>query len=426
MNLSEMTKEQLISFKNETQALYNDYRSQGLCLNMSRGNPCKEQLELSVDMLDVFDDGDFVSENGIDVRNYGMLDGIPEAKKLFSDMIGVDSDEVIIFGNSSLNAMFWAVQTAFNKGVLGSTPWSKLDKVKFLCPVPGYDRHFKVTEFFGVEMINIPMTAEGPDMDMIEKLTAEDDSIKGIWCVPQYSNPDGISYSDETVRRFAALKPKAKDFRIFWDNAYCIHHLIDKPKYILNILDEAKKLGNENIVYIFGSTSKITFPGAGVAVMGASKENVEELKKYLGISIISYDKMNQLRHVKFFGSFENMKDHMKKHKEIIAPKFKLVFERLEKEIAPLGIGEWTEPEGGYFVSFNALNGCAKRIVKLCSEAGVTLTGAGATFPYGVDPQDRNIRIAPTYPSLEDLGKALEIFVTSVKLASAEKLIAEKK
>ena len=426
MNLSEMTKEQLISFKNETQALYNDYRSQGLCLNMSRGNPCKEQLELSVDMLDVFDDGDFVSENGIDVRNYGMLDGIPEAKKLFSDMIGVDSDEVIIFGNSSLNAMFWAVQTAFNKGVLGSTPWSKLDKVKFLCPVPGYDRHFKVTEFFGVEMINIPMTAEGPDMDMIEKLTAEDDSIKGIWCVPQYSNPDGISYSDETVRRFAALKPKAKDFRIFWDNAYCIHHLIDKPKYILNILDEAKKLGNENIVYIFGSTSKITFPGAGVAVMGASKENVEELKRYLGISIISYDKMNQLRHVKFFGSFENMKDHMKKHKEIIAPKFKLVFERLEKEIAPLGIGEWTEPEGGYFVSFNALNGCAKRIVKLCSEAGVTLTGAGATFPYGVDPQDRNIRIAPTYPSLEDLGKALEIFVTSVKLASAEKLIAEKK
>ena len=426
MTLSEMNKEQLSAFQQETLARYNDFKAQGLCLNMSRGNPCKEQLELSVDMLDVFNDGNFMSENGIDVRNYGLLDGIPEAKKLFSDMIGVGEDEVIIFGNSSLNAMYWAIQTAFNKGVLGSTPWSKLDKVKFLCPVPGYDRHFKVTEFFGVEMINIPMTATGPDMDMIEKLVSEDEAIKGIWCVPQYSNPDGISYSDETVKRFAALKPKAKDFRIFWDNAYCIHHLTENPKCILNILEEAKKVGNENIVYIFGSTSKVTFPGAGVAVMGASKENVEALKKFLGISIISYDKMNQLRHVKFFGTFENMTEHMKKHMHIIAPKFKLVLDVLNKEIAPLGIGEWTEPKGGYFVSFNALDGCAKRIVKLCSEAGVTLTGAGATFPYGVDPRDRNIRIAPTYPSIEDLAKALEIFVTSVKLASAEKLLREAK
>ncbi|MBP3243238.1 MAG: aminotransferase class I/II-fold pyridoxal phosphate-dependent enzyme [Ruminococcus sp.] len=426
MTLSEMNKEQLSAFQQETLARYNDFKAQGLCLNMSRGNPCKEQLELSVDMLDVFNDGDFMSENGIDVRNYGLLDGIPEAKKLFSDMIGVGEDEVIIFGNSSLNAMYWAIQTAFNKGVLGSTPWSKLDKVKFLCPVPGYDRHFKVTEFFGVEMINIPMTATGPDMDMIEKLVSEDEAIKGIWCVPQYSNPDGICYSDETVKRFAALKPKAKDFRIFWDNAYCIHHLTENPKCILNILEEAKKVGNENIVYIFGSTSKVTFPGAGVAVMGASKENVEALKKFLGISIISYDKMNQLRHVKFFGTFENMTEHMKKHMHIIAPKFKLVLDVLNKEIAPLGIGEWTEPKGGYFVSFNALDGCAKRIVKLCSEAGVTLTGAGATFPYGVDPRDRNIRIAPTYPSIEDLAKALEIFVTSVKLASAEKLLREAK
>lgn len=424
MNLSEMNREQLMVFKKETEALYNDFKAQGLSLNMSRGNPCKEQLELSVAMLDVFDDGDFVSENGVDVRNYGMLDGIPEAKKLFSDMIGVDEDEVIIFGNSSLNSMYWAVQTAFNKGILGSTPWSKLDKVKFLCPVPGYDRHFKVTEFFGIEMINVPMTATGPDMDMIEKLVAEDDSIKGIWCVPQYSNPDGISYSDETVKRFAALKPKAKDFRIFWDNAYCIHHLTDTPKLILNILEEAKKLGNENIVYIFGSTSKITFPGAGVAVMGASKQNVDELKKYLGISIISYDKMNQLRHVKFFGTFENMQEHMKKHKTIVAPKFQLVCEILDRDIKPLGIGEWTEPEGGYFVSFNALNGCAKRIVKLCNEAGVTLTGAGATFPYGVDPDDKNIRIAPTYPSMDDLRKAMELFVISVKLASVEKLLRE--
>lgn len=424
MNLSEMSKEQLISFKNETEALYNDFKAQGLCLNMSRGNPCKEQLDLSLDMLNVFDDGKFMSESGNDVRNYGLLDGIPEAKEFFSDMIGVNNDEIIIFGNSSLNAMYFAVQLAYNKGVLGGTPWSQSGKLKFLCPVPGYDRHFKVTEFFGFEMINIPMTPTGPDMDMIEKLVAEDDSIKGIWCVPQYSNPQGISYSDETVKRFAALKPAAKDFRIFWDNAYCIHHLTESPKPILNILDEAKKVGNEDIVYIFGSTSKITFPGAGVAVMGASKRNIDDLKKALGISIISYDKMNQFRHVKYFGTFANMCEHMKKHMKIIAPKFKLVCDVLSKEIAPLGIGSWTEPEGGYFISFDAMNGCAKRIVQLCSEAGVTLTGAGATFPYGIDPDDKNIRIAPTYPPIEDLAKALELFVICVKLASAEKMLSE--
>lgn len=424
MNLFQMNKNELEAFRNETKAQYDDFKALGLSLNMSRGNPCKEQLELSLGMLNVFDDGDFKSENGIDVRNYGMLDGIPEAKKFFADMIGVSEDEIIIFGNSSLNAMFWAVQTAFNKGILGCTPWSKLDKVKFLCPVPGYDRHFKVTEFFGVEMINIPMTPTGPDMDMIEKLVSEDDSIKGIWCVPQYSNPDGISYSDDTVKRFANLKPLAKDFRIFWDNAYCIHHLTENPKIILNILDEAKKVGNEDIVYIFGSTSKITFPGAGVAVMGASKKNIDELKKYLGISIISYDKMNQLRHVKFFKSFEGMCEHMKKHRDIIAPKFDLVCETLKNEIAPLGIGSWTVPEGGYFISFNSLNGCAKRIVQLCSEAGVTLTGAGATFPYGKDPDDKNIRLAPTYPSMDELKKAMELFTICVKLASAEKLLAE--
>lgn len=424
MNLFQMSKEELTGFKNEAEAQYNDFKAQGLCLNMSRGNPCKEQLELSVGMLDVFDDGNFMSENGTDVRNYGQLDGIPEAKKFFADMIGVSDDEVIIFGNSSLNAMFWAVQTAFNKGVLGEKPWSQLEKVKFLCPVPGYDRHFKVTEFFGVEMINIPMTATGPDMDMIEKLVSEDDSVKGIWCVPQYSNPDGISYSDETVKRFANLKPAAKDFRIFWDNAYCIHHLTENPTVILNILDEAKKAGNEDIVYIFGSTSKITFPGAGVAVMGASRKNIDELKKYLGISIISYDKMNQLRHVKFFGSFKGMCEHMKKHMAIIAPKFEYVCKALENEIAPLGIGSWTVPQGGYFISFNAPEGCAKRIVQLCAEAGVTLTGAGATFPYGKDPDDRNIRLAPTYPSMDELKKAMELFIICVKLASAEKLLAE--
>ncbi len=425
MNLSQMNKEQLTSFKNEVEALYNDFKAQGLCLNMSRGNPCKEQLELSVDMLKVFDDGRFESENGTDVRNYGQLDGIPEAKKFFSEMIRVAEDEIIVFGNSSLNAMYFSIQLAYNKGVLGEKPWSEYEKVKFLCPVPGYDRHFKVTEFFGIEMINIPMTSTGPDMDMIEELVSKDETIKGIWCVPQYSNPEGISYSDETVKRFAALKPAAKDFRIFWDNAYCIHHLTDSPKPILNILEEAKKVGNENIVYIFGSTSKVTFPGAGVAVMGASRENIESLKKALGISIIGYDKMNQLRHVKFFGTFKNMCDHMKKHMAIIAPKFNIVCDTLEEEIAPLGIGKWTKPEGGYFISFDAMSGCAKRIVQLCAEAGVTLTGAGATYPYGVDPEDKNIRIAPTFPPVEDLKKAMELFVICVKLASAEKLLAEK-
>ena len=419
-----MNKEQLLSFKAEAEAKYNDFKAQGLCLNMARGNPCPEQLELSTDMLKVFDDGNFTMENGGDVRNYGILDGIPEAKKLFSDMIGVNEDEIIIFGNSSLNAMYWSMQCAYNLGILGNKPWSECEKIKFLCPVPGYDRHFKVTELFGIEMINIPMTTTGPDMDMIEKLVAEDDSIKGIWCVPQYSNPDGVVYSDETVKRFAALRPKAPDFRIFWDNAYCVHHLTDKPTLILNILEEAKKVGNEDIVYIFGSTSKITFAGAGVAVMGGSRANIDELKKYLGISIISYDKMNQLRHVRFFGTFENMCEHMKKHAAIIAPKFNIVIETLKNELAPCGIGSWSEPQGGYFISFNSMNGCAKRIVSLCSEAGVTLTGAGATFPYGKDPDDKNIRLAPTYPSLDDLRKAAELFTVCVKLASAEKLLSE--
>ena len=424
MYLSDMNKEQLLSFKAEAEAKYNDFKAQGLCLNMARGNPCPEQLELSTDMLKVFDDGNFTMENGGDVRNYGIPDGIPEAKKLFSDMIGVNEDEIIIFGNSSLNAMYWSIQCAYNLGILGNKPWSECEKIKFLCPVPGYDRHFKVTELFGIEMINIPMTATGPDMDMIEKLVAEDDSIKGIWCVPQYSNPDGVVYSDETVKRFAALRPKAPDFRIFWDNAYCVHHLTDKPTLILNILEEAKKVGNEDIVYIFGSTSKITFAGAGVAVMGGSRANIDELKKYLGISIISYDKMNQLRHVRFFGTFENMCEHMKKHAAIIAPKFNIVIETLKNELAPCGIGSWSEPQGGYFISFNSMNDCAKRIVSLCSEAGVTLTGAGATFPYGKDPDDKNIRLAPTYPSLDDLRKAAELFTVCVKLASAEKFLSE--
>lgn len=422
MELMKMNKEQLLEFKRSTEAEYEDFKAQGLSLDMSRGKPSAEQLELSMDMINVLDGEVLKAENGFDCRNYGVLDGIPEAKRLLAPMLGVTPDEMIIFGNSSLNAMYWTIQVAYTHGVLGEKPWSKCEKVKFLCPVPGYDRHFKVTEFFGVEMINVPLTPEGPDMDMVEKLVSEDDSIKGIWCVPQYSNPDGISYSDETVKRFAALKPKAKDFRIFWDNAYCIHHLTDNPGYILNILEEAKKCGNENIVYMFASTSKITFPGAGVAFMGASTENIDSLKKMLGVSTIGYDKLNQLRHVKFFGTFEKLLEHMNKHKEILAPKFSAVIEMLDKEIAPLGIGSYISPNGGYFISFNSLPGCAKRIVELCKNGGVVLTGAGATYPYGKDPDDKNIRISPSFPTVEELTKAMELFVICVKLASAEKLL----
>lgn len=422
MELMKMNKEQLLEFKRSTEAEYEDFKAQGLSLDMSRGKPSAEQLELSMDMINVLDGEVLKAENGFDCRNYGVLDGIPEAKRLLAPMLGVTPDEMIIFGNSSLNAMYWTIQVAYTHGVLGEKPWSQCEKVKFLCPVPGYDRHFKVTEFFGVEMINVPLTPEGPDMDMVEKLVSEDDSIKGIWCVPQYSNPDGISYSDETVKRFAALKPKAKDFRIFWDNAYCIHHLTDNPGYILNILEEAKKCGNENIVYMFASTSKITFPGAGVAFMGASTENIDSLKKMLGVSTIGYDKLNQLRHVKFFGTFENLLEHMNKHKEILAPKFSAVIEMLDKEIAPLGIGSYISPNGGYFISFNSLPGCAKRIVELCKNGGVVLTGAGATYPYGKDPDDKNIRISPSFPTVEELTKAMELFVICVKLASAEKLL----
>ena len=422
MELMKMNKEQLLEFKRSTEAEYEDFKAQGLSLDMSRGKPSAEQLELSMDMINVLDGEVLKAENGFDCRNYGVLDGIPEAKRLLAPMLGITPDEMIIFGNSSLNAMYWTIQVAYTHGVLGEKPWSQCEKVKFLCPVPGYDRHFKVTEFFGVEMINVPLTPEGPDMDMVEKLVSEDDSIKGIWCVPQYSNPDGISYSDETVKRFAALKPKAKDFRIFWDNAYCIHHLTDNPGYILNILEEAKKCGNENIVYMFASTSKITFPGAGVAFMGASTENIDSLKKMLGVSTIGYDKLNQLRHVKFFETFENLLEHMKKHKEILAPKFSAVIEMLDKKIVPLGIGSYINPNGGYFISFNSLPGCAKRIVELCKNGGVVLTGAGATYPYGKDPDDKNIRISPSFPTVEELTKAMELFVICVKLASAEKLL----
>ncbi len=424
MELKAFDKAQLAAFYETCKEDYAAYQAQDLKLDMSRGKPSPKQLDLSRGLLDCISEADLNGEAG-DYRNYGLLDGIPEAKALFAPMLGVETDEMFIFGNASLQAMYLTISYAYSHGLLGNTPWSKLDSVKFLCPVPGYDRHFSITQFFGAEMINIPMTEEGPDMDMVERLVAEDASIKGIWCVPQYANPTGISYSDDVVRRMAALKPAAPDFRVFWDNAYCIHHLCDNPKTILPILAEAKKYGNENMICLFASTAKVTYAGAGVAVMAASKENLNDLKKALNVFTISFDKINQLRHVKFFdGKFENVLAHMEKHRALIQPKFDVVVTTLEKELAPLGIGSWVTPQGGYFVSFDAPQGCAKRIVQLCKEAGVVLTGAGATFPYGKDPEDKNIRIAPTYPEVDELQKAMDLFVLCAKIAAAEKLLAE--
>ncbi len=424
MMLTEMNGEQLSAFKEQCVREYEGYKAKGMKLDMSRGKPSTEQLDLAMPMFDVFTNAaSMLAEDGTDCRNYGCLTGIPDAKKLFGELLGVSTDEIIIGGNSSLAMMYDTVSRAMTHGVYGSDkPWGKCDKVKFLCPVPGYDRHFAICESFGIEMINIPMHSDGPDMDMIEKLVSEDEAVKGIWCVPMYSNPDGISYSDEVVRRFANLSPKAKDFRIFWDNAYCVHHLTDTPDRILNILDECRKTGKEDMVFIFASTSKISFSGAGVAIMAGSENNVKQITKLMGIQCISYDKINQLRHARYFKNVDGIMAHMAKHRAIIEPKFKLVLEMLDAQIGSLGILEWNKPNGGYFISVNTLDGCAKRVVELCKEAGVVLTSAGATFPYGKDPHDRNIRIAPTYPPLGELEEAMKIFCVSVKLASAETLM----
>ena len=421
---SEMGKDELLALKTDLEKAYDEFKAQGLKQDMSRGKPSSEQMDLAMGMMDVFhSSADLTSANGTDCRNYGSLEGLQEAKELLADMMECRADDVIVYGNSSLNVMYDTVARSMTHGVMGSTPWCKLDKVKFLCPVPGYDRHFAITEFFGIEMINVPMTPEGPDMDIVEKLVSEDDSIKGIWCVPKYSNPQGISYSDETVRRFARLKPAAKDFRLFWDNAYCIHHLYEEDQdNILEILEECEKAGNPNLAYKFVSTSKVTFPGSGVAALAASRENLEFIKKQMTIQTIGHDKLNQLRHVRFFKDICGMRAHMMKHAAILRPKFELVVDMLEKELGGLGIGEWIRPKGGYFVSFDSMEGCAKAIVAKAKEGGVVMTGAGATFPYGKDPKDSNIRIAPSYPTLEELEKAMELFVLCVKLVSVDKLL----
>ncbi len=422
----EMTKEQLLELRNALMAQYKEYQSRNLELNMARGKPSAEQLNLSMGMMDVLSSSsDLTCEDGTDCRNYGVLDGIPEAKELIGDMMEVPVDNIIIYGNSSLNVMYDTVARAMTHGIMGNTPWCKLDKVKFLCPVPGYDRHFAITQYFGIEMINIPMHADGPDMDMIEKLVAEDEAIKGIWCVPKYSNPTGNSYSDEVVRRFARLKPAAKDFRIFWDNAYGIHHLYDDVQdELIEILEECKKAGNPDMVYKFASTSKISFPGSGIAAIATSHNNMEDIKKQLAIQTIGHDKVNQLRHVRFFGDIHGMKKHMALHADILRPKFEMVLNIFREELGGLEIGSWIEPKGGYFISFDSLPGCAKDIVSRCKKAGVVLTGAGATYPYGKDPEDCNIRIAPSYPPISDLEIATRLFCLCVKLSSLDKLLAE--
>lgn len=422
-----MSREELLQEKAALEAQYEEVKARGLKLDMSRGKPSAAQLDLSMGMMDILNSTtDLKCAAGVDCRNYGILDGIDEAKELLADMTEVSKDNIIIYGNSSLNIMYDTISRSVTHGVMGSTPWCKLDKpVKFLCPVPGYDRHFAITEHFGIEMINIPMTPDGPDMDLVEKYVNNDPMVKGIWCVPKYSNPQGLTYSDETVRRFARLQPAAEDFRIYWDNAYGIHHLYDdKQDHLIEILMECKKEGHEDMVFKFCSTSKISFPGSGVAAIGASKANLEFIKKQMTIQTIGHDKLNQLRHVRYFKDIHGMVTHMRKHADILRPKFEMVLDGLQ-ELGELGIGSWINPRGGYFISFDSMPGCAKAIVAKAKEAGVVMTPAGATFPYGKDPQDSNIRIAPSFPTLEELKAATEVFALSVKLVSIDKILEEK-
>lgn len=427
MQYNDMSKEELLTLKESLNKEYAEAKAKGLALDMSRGKPSAKQLDVSLGLLDTINSSsDLKALDGTDCRNYGVLDGIPEAKKLMADMMGTTPDHVIVYGNASLNIMYDQISRAYTHGILGNTPWCKLDKVKFLCPVPGYDRHFAITERFGIEMINIPMSESGPDMGMVEEYVSNDASVKGIWCVPKYSNPQGYTYSEETVKRMAALKPAAEDFRIFWDNAYVIHDLYDDNKdEIADIISECEKAGNPDMVFEFASTSKVSFPGSGIAALATSANNIADIKKQLTIQTIGHDKLNQLRHVRFFKDINGLKEHMRKHAEFMRPKFEAVESVLEEELGGLGIGSWTEPKGGYFISFEAMDGCAKAIVAKCKEAGVKLTGAGATFPYGKDPKDSNIRIAPSFPTPEEMKQAADLFVLCVKLVSVEKLLENK-
>lgn len=422
----EMNREELLKEKEGLEQEFARIKALALDLNLTRGKPSPQQLDLSMDMYDIISSKSVLrTQAGTDCRNYGSLDGIDEAKRLMAGFMDCEQEQVIVHGNASLSIMYDTISRSMTHGVLGHTPWCRLDSVKFLCPVPGYDRHFAITEHFGIEMINIPVYKDGPDMDMVEQLVNGDAAVKGIWCVPKYSNPTGITYSDETVRRFANLKPKAEDFRIFWDNAYCIHHLYDdKQDEILNILEECEKAGNPDMVYVFGSTSKVSFPGSGVSAIATSLANMDYIKKFMTTQIIGHDKINQLRHVRFLRDMDSLKAHMGKHAALLRPKFEAVLNTLESELGGLGIGTWTNPRGGYFISFESMPGCAKAIVEKCGQLGMVLTEAGATYPYGKDPQDSNIRIAPSFPTPEEMKEAAKLFTLCVKLASVEKLLAD--
>lgn len=419
----EMSKEELQAQEVEVNKKYQEFKDLDLSLNMARGKPAPDQIDHANGMLEAMTD--YHAKDGLDVRNYGVLDGLPEMKEIFSDLLDIPAKNIIVGGNASLNLMFDQMMRLVVFGTAGEKPWGQLEKVKFLCPAPGYDRHFSVTETLGFELIAVDMTSEGPDMDQVEKLVAEDESIKGIWCVPKYSNPQGITYSDETVRRFARLKPAAKDFRIYWDNAYCVHHLYDiNQDHLIEILKECKRAGNPDMVYKFCSTSKITFPGSGVAAIATSANNLEDIKKQLKIQTIGHDKVNQLRHVRFFKDIHGITEHMRKHADSLRPKFEMILDTFERELKGLGAGSWYSPKGGYFITYETLDGCAKNVVAKAKKAGVVMTPAGAPFPYGKDPHDSVIRISPSYPSLEDLTTAIDIFVVCVKLASIEKLLGE--
>ena len=425
MEYTKLSSAQLSEEKLVLDKEFEELKAKKLNLNMARGVLAKEQLDLTQDMLSVLKTKeDCITEAGTDCRNYGLLDGIPGAKRLFSEILGVPADCLIIGGNSSLNLMYDTIARNMIFGVEeeGSTPWAAQGKIKFLCPSPGYDRHFSITQKMGMELIPVDMKEDGPDMDQIEKLVSNDESIKGIWCVPKYSNPTGVVFSDEVITRFAKLQPKAKDFRIFWDDAYTIHFLYDDLASQPNLIEEAAKYGNENMVYIFTSTSKISFPGSGVSVIASSKHNIDAIKKHMSVQTIGHDKLNQMRHVKFFKTKEGVIEQMKRHAEIIAPKFKLVDEILTRELEGLGIAKWSKPEGGYFISLDTMEGTAKRVYEMMCELGVNLTPAGATYPYGKDPRDCNLRIAPTFPPLDELKQASEALCLCVKRAAVEKLI----
>lgn len=420
----EYSKEELNKELKVLEEKLEEYRSLNLSLNMKRGVPCKEQIDLSMGMMDVlYSRADFRCEDGIDCRTYGILEGIPECRRLLGEIIELPPENIIIFGNSSLNVMYNCLTHAMTKGVMGNTPWRKLDKIKWLCPVPGYDRHFAMLEYFGIEMINIPMHEDGPDMDMIEDLVSKDDSIKGIWCVPKYSNPSGVSYSKEVVYRFANLKPKAKDFRIYWDNAYSVHHLYeDKQDFVPELIKACEECGNPDIVYKFTSTSKISFPGSGIAALASSKNNLEDIKSQMAIQTIGYDKVNQLRHVRFFKNLDGINAHMKKHAAILRPKFELVESILDHNFKDTDLIKFTKPLGGYFISLECNYHVAKEVVKKCEELGVLLTPAGSSFPYHNDPNNSNIRLAPSFPSLDELEIATKVLSDVVKYCSIKAII----